>query len=266
MALAPALDLRRSPEDAGPPHAPANIEAEQALLGALLYDNGAYERLSDSLQAQHFFEPFHGRLFASIESHIRRGQLADPTLIAGQFQHDEAFLELGALRYLADLVDRAPPAARAADYARAIYDLALRRELIRIGGEISTTATVIDDDTTARDQIEAAEQQLYTLAETGTASSGLLGLEVALTHAIEMAAEAYNRDGGLSGLSTGITDLDAKLGGLHPSDLIILAARPSMGKSSLAANIAFNVARKYAWEPQPDGTRKTVNGGVVAFS
>ena len=105
MALAPALDLRRSPEDAGPPHAPANIEAEQALLGVLLYDNGAYERLSDSLQAQHFFEPFHGRLFTSIESQIRRGQLADPTLLAQQFERDAAFQELGGMRYLADLLE-----------------------------------------------------------------------------------------------------------------------------------------------------------------
>ena len=265
MALAPALDLRPAPQDAGPQHAPANVEAEQALLGALLYDNGAYERISDALQAQHFFEPFHGRLFAAIEANIRRGQLADPTLLAEQFQRDAAFQELGAVRYLADLVDRAPPAARASDYGRAIYDLALRRELIRIGGDISQTAQVGDPEQTAQDQIEAAEQQLYTLAETGSSSSGLLAFDVALTHAIEMAAEAYNRDGGLSGVSTGITDLDQKLGGLHPSDLIIIAARPSMGKSSLCANIAFNVARRYEWEPQPDGTRKTVNGGVVAF-
>jgi len=265
MALAPALDLRPAAKDAGPPHAPANVEAEQALLGALLYDNGAYERLSDALQAQHFFEPFHGRLFAAIEAHIRRGQLADPTLIADQFQRDEAFQELGALRYLADLVDRAPPAARAADYARAIYDLALRRELIRIGGDIAQKADVGDPELTARDQIEAAEQQLYVLAETGGASTGFATLENALAGAVEMAAEAYNRDGGLAGLSTGLADLDRMLGGLHPSDLVVLAARPSMGKSSLAMNIAFHVARHYAWEPRPDGTRKTVDGGVVAF-
>jgi replicative DNA helicase len=265
MALAPALDLRPAPSDAGPPHAPANVEAEQALLGALLYDNGAYERLNDALQAQHFYEPFHGRLFGAIEANIRRGQLADPTLLAEQFQRDVAFQELGGVRYLADLVDRAPPAARAADYGRAIYDLALRRELIRIGGDIATTAQDADPETTARDQIESAEQQLYTLAETGAAGGGMVAFDSALTQAIEMAAEAYNRDGGLSGLSTGISDLDAKLGGLHPSDLIIIASRPSMGKSSLTNNIAFNVARRYAWEPQPDGTRKTVNGGVVAF-
>ena len=265
MALAPALDLRPNPAEVGPAHAPANIEAEQALLGALLYDNGAYERISDALQPGHFYEPFHGRLFAAIEAHIRRGQLADPTLLTEQFQRDAAFQELGGVRYLADLVDRAPPAARAADYARAVYDLALRRELIRIGGDIATSAQVSDPDLTARDQIEAAEQQLFTLAETGTGATGLIGFDAALTQAVNFAAEAYNRDGGLSGLSTGISDLDQKLGGLHPSDLIIVASRPSMGKSSLTANIAFNVARRYAWEPQPDGGRKTVNGGVVAF-
>ncbi|MBV9997303.1 MAG: replicative DNA helicase [Caulobacteraceae bacterium] len=265
MALAPALDLHASSPETGPTHTPANIEAEQALLGALLYDNGAYERISDALTHQHFYEPFHGRLFAAIEAHLRRGQLADPTLLSEQFQRDPAFQELGALRYLADLVDRAPPAARAADYARAIYDLALRRELIRIGGDIAATAQTSDPELSARDQIESAEQQLYTLAETGQSGAGLVNFDTALTQAVEMAAEAYNRDGGLSGVSTGITDLDQKLGGLHPSDLIIVAARPSMGKSSLCANIAFNVARRYEWEPQPDGTRKTVNGGVVAF-
>ena len=192
MALAPALDLRPNPAEVGPPHAPANIEAEQALLGALLYDNGAYERISDALQPGHFYEPFHGRLFAAIEAHIRRGQLADPTLLTEQFQRDAAFQELGGVRYLADLVDRAPPAARAADYARAVYDLALRRELIRIGGDIATSAQVSDPDVTARDQIEAAEQQLFTLAETGTGATGLIGFDAALTQAVNFAAEAYN--------------------------------------------------------------------------
>jgi len=169
------------------------------------------------------------------------------------------------VRYLADLVDRAPPAANAPDYARAIYDLALRRDLIRIGGEITVEAQAHDADVSARDQIEAAEQKLYTLAESGTSSTGFIPFADALTGAVQMAAEAYSRDGGLAGVSTGLTDLDKQLGGLHPSDLLILAGRPSMGKTALATNIAFHVARNYAWEPQPDGTRKTVNGGVVAF-
>jgi replicative DNA helicase len=145
-----------------------------------------------------------------------------------------------------------------------IYDLALRRDLIRIGGEISNTANT-DPETDARDQIEHAEAQLYTLAENGTASTGFVNFSDALRGAIEMAAEAYDRDGGLAGMSCGLIDLDQKLGGLHPSDLLILAGRPSMGKTALATNIAFHVARHYAWEPQPDGTKKTVNGGVVAF-
>ncbi len=266
MALVPALDLRSVPSDPPPiAHAPANIEAEQALLGALLYDNAAFERIGDYLQARHFFEPFHQRLFAVIESNIRKGQLAEPILIAEQFARDVGFEELGGVRYLADLVDRAPPAANAPDYSRAVYDLALRRDLIRIGGDIANDASQGDADLSARDQIEAAEQKLFTLAETGGTSQGFVTFADALHGAVTMAAEAHSRDGGLAGLSTGLIDLDNKVGGLHPSDLVIIAARPSMGKSSLACNIAFDVARNYAWEPQPDGSKKTVRGGVVAF-
>jgi replicative DNA helicase len=265
MAIVPMLDLRPGPPTIDIAHAPANIEAEQALLGVLLYDNGAYERLSDSLQAVHFFEPFHGRLYGAIQTHVRRGHLAEPILIAEQFQRDPAFEELGGVRYLADMVDRAPPAANAPDYARVIYDLALRRDLIRIGGEIAANAQAGDPELSGREQIEAAEQQLYALAETGAVSNGFMNFSDSLAGAVTMAAEAYSREGGLSGLSTGLRDMDKMLGGLHPSDLIILAARPSMGKTSLGANIAFNVARRYAWEPTLEGGRKTVDGGVVAF-
>ncbi|MBU1378109.1 MAG: replicative DNA helicase [Alphaproteobacteria bacterium] len=265
MALVPALDLRPVSNDIAILHAPSNVEAEQALLGALLYDNAAFERLGDHLQPAHFYEPFHQRLFQAISTNIRKGQLAEPILLAEQFNRDPAFEELGGVRYMADLVDRAPPAANAPDYANAIYDLALRRDLIRIGGEISTTAQQGDADMDARDQIESAEQQLYQLAETGGVSSGFVNFADALRGAVAMAAEAHSRDGGLAGLSTGLIDMDQKIGGMHPSDLMILAARPSMGKTSLACNIAFDVARNYAWEPQPDGSKKTVRGGVVAF-
>jgi replicative DNA helicase len=265
MSLVPALDLRSASNDDLIAQTPHNLEAEQALLGALLFDNAAYERLGDNLTAAHFFEPFHARLYAMIEDHIRRGQLAEPIMLLERFKRDPAFEELGGIRYLADLVDRAPPAANAAEYARVIYDLALRRELIRIGGDIAVSASHGEKGQSARDQIESAEQQLYALAETGSSSTGFKDFATSLRGAVEMAAEAFSRDGGLAGLSTGLADLDQKLGGLHPSDLLILAARPSMGKSSLAANIAFHVARTYAWEPQPDGTKKTVSGGVVAF-
>ncbi len=265
MTIVPALDLRGPQSgDPIPAHVPANIEAEQALLGALLYDNAAYERLSDLLQGRHFFEPFHQRLYSAVEDHIRKGQLAEPIVLMERFKRDPAFEDLGGLRYLADLVDRAPPAANAPEYGRVVYDLALRRDLIRIGGEIAAAASG-DGDRSARDHIESAEQQLYTLAETGTTSTGFVDFSEALRGAVTMAAEAYGRDGGLSGISTGLMDLDKQLGGLHPSDLLILAGRPSMGKTALATNIAFNVAKAYAWEPQPDGSRKTVNGGIVAF-
>jgi len=262
MTIVPALDLRSA--EPHPQHAPANIEAEQALLGALLFDNAAYERLSDQLQSRHFYEPFHQRLFAAMEEHIRKGQLAEPIMLMERFRKDPAFEELGGLRYLADLVDRAPPAAHAADYGRLVYDLALRRELIRIGGDIAVSAQG-DAELPAREQIEAAEQSLYSLAESGQSSSGFITFADALHGAVEMAAEAYSRDGGLSGVSTGLVDLDRILGGLHPSDLVILAGRPSMGKTALATNIAFNAARAYAYDILPDGTRKTSNGGGVAF-
>jgi replicative DNA helicase len=265
MALVPALDLRPVADSDPIAQTPHNLEAEQALLGALMFDNAAYERLSDQLQARHFYEPFHARLFAAIEDHIRKGQLAEPIVLIERFRRDPAFEELGGVRYLADLVDRAPPAANAAEYARVIFDLAIRRDLIRIGGDIAAEASHNEAGKNARDQIEAAEQQLYTLAETGSASSGFVPFSDALRGAVELAAEAFSRDGGLAGLSTGLVDLDQKLGGLHASDLLILAARPSMGKSSLALNIAYDVAKNYAWEPRPDGSRKTVNGGVAAF-
>jgi replicative DNA helicase len=265
MTLA-ALDFTPAgpalPEVAAAPH---NLEAEQALLGALLFDNAAYERLGDNLQSRHFYEPFHGRLFLALEEYIRRGQLAEPIVMAERFKADPAFADLGGIRYLADLVDRAPPAAHAPDFARLVYELALRRDLIRLGGEIAAEAQTPEADQSARDMIGAAELKLYNLAETGGTSTGFVSFGDALRGAVEMAAEAFGRDGRLAGISTGLTDLDQKLGGLHPSDLLILAGRPSMGKTALATNIAFHVARSYAWEPTPTGEKKTVNGGVVAF-
>src|ERR1700761_3150432 len=156
MALVPALDLRAIPHDEPIAQTPHNLEAEQALLGPILFDNAAYERLSDQLSAEHFYEPFHARLFAAIEDHIRKGQLAEPIMLLERFKREPAFEELGGIRSLPDLVDRAPPAANAAEYGRVIYDLALRRELIRIGGDISNVANT-DAETDARDQIEQAE-------------------------------------------------------------------------------------------------------------
>lgn len=256
-ALTPVIEAKALPN---------NIEAEQALLGTILFDNEAFNRpCVDRLKPSSFYEPFHGRLFEAITAMIGKGQGAEPIVLMSRFKDDPAFNELGGLPYLADLVDRAPPSVNAPDYARVIHDMALRREVIRITGDLAAGAVEITDDGDAHDLIEDAEQQLFALAETGAAHGGFTAFSEYLTGALQMASEAYSRDGGLSGLATGLSDLDHKLGGLHKSDLIIIAGRPSMGKTALATNIAFHVARNYAWEQQPDGTKKTVNGGVVGF-
>ena len=228
---------------------PHNLEAEQALLGALMFDNAVFERLSDRLRGAHFYEPFHQRLYDAIEDHIRQGLLAEPRILMERFKQDPAFQEFGGISYLADLVDRAPPAANAPDYARLVYDLALRRDLIRIGGDIIKDAP--DPETQALDKIEQAEQSLYNLAETGAPSSGFVSFSTALAGAVEMAGEAYQRDGKLAGLATSFDDLDQKLGGLHPSDLLILAGRPSMGK---AQPLDAKVLTETGWKRMGDLT------------
>ncbi|NBB65065.1 replicative DNA helicase [Pseudomonas sp. ODNR1LW] len=243
-----------------------NLEAEQALLGAVLFDNGAYERLPDGLAAEHFHEPFHGRLWAEIDACIRQGRLADPTLLMDRFRTDPAFEAFGGLRYLADLVDHAPPGFNAPEYGRAVIDHARRRELARIGAELSAVA--VDPEREPRDIAEAAEGEIYRLMGAGRgAGQGVIRFSQAVTGAVEMAAAAKARDGRLAGLATGLVDLDRMLGGLHPSDLLVLAGRPSMGKTALATNIAFNVARAWEYEADPDapGGARTVNGGRVLF-
>lgn len=263
MNFVPALDLRPQPANDSRPPLPHSADAEQALLGILLYDNAAFERLPDGLRGEHFFEPFRQRMFKAIESHIRKGQLAEPITLTEQFSRDPAFEELGGVRYLADLVDRAPPAANARDYARVIQDMALRRDVLTISQD-AAKLVIEDMETTAREHAEAVEQQLFALAE-NKAGGGVISFGEALAGAVNMAAEAYSRDGGLSGLATGLADLDQKIGGVHKSDLVIVAARPSMGKTSFACNIAHHIAKQYRYEPLQGGGRKTTAGGQVLF-
>jgi replicative DNA helicase len=244
--------------------APHNLEAEQAFLGALLYDNEIFHRIADWLKPEHFYDPVHGRIFETASDLIGRGSLADAVVLKTHFDRDDGLREIGGTTYLAVLIESAANNSAATEYARMIYELALRRDLIRIGDELSATAAT-DADTKPRKLIEAVEQQLFNLAEAGSTSRGFVSFKQALTESVETAAAAYERDGGLSGISSGLKALDEKLGGMHPSDLIILAGRPSMGKTALATNIAFDVARNYAFEEQPDGTLKTTKGGVVGF-
>ncbi|MBB3810000.1 replicative DNA helicase [Pseudochelatococcus contaminans] len=244
--------------------APHNIDAEQALLGAILVNNDAYFRVSDFLDPPHFQEDIHRRIFEVASSLIKAGKIATPiTLKTFLGDHDLGGITIP--QYLARLAAEATTVINAEDYGRTIHDLAVRRELINIGEDIVNTAYDAPVDATPRDQIESAEQRLYKLAETGRYDGGFLRFSDALTSAINVAAAAYKRDGNLSGIATGLTDVDRTMGGLQSSDLIILAGRPGMGKTALATNIAFNVARSWRGEKQPDGSLKTVNGGIVGF-
>ncbi|WP_018260862.1 replicative DNA helicase [Methylobacterium sp. WSM2598] len=244
--------------------APHNIDAEQALLGAILVNNDAYYRVSDFLLAEHFMEEVHRRIFEVAVSLIKAGKLASPITLK-TFLGDADLGGLTVSQYLARLAAEATTVINAEHYGRTIYDLALRRRLITIGEDLVNGAYEAPVETSPRDQIEATERRLYELAETGKYDGGFQKFSEALTAAVDMAAKAYQREGRLSGIATGLSDLDGKMGGLQPSDLIILAGRPGMGKTSLATNIAFNIAKAYAGEKQPDGTMKTVNGGIVGF-
>lgn len=245
-----------------PPH---NIEAEQALLGAILVNNEACDRVSAFLDPSHFFEAVHARIYETAATLIRAGKLASPVTLKTYFERDETLKEIGGPAYLARLAAAATTIINAEEYGRAIYELAQRRKLIDIGSEIVNNSFDTPVDLTAKDLIETAEQSLYEIAETGKYGQGFQVFGRALTEAVDMAASAYQRDGGLSGISAGLRDLDEKMGGLQSSDLIILAARPAMGKTSLATNIAYHVARNYKADHQSDGSVRILDGGVVGF-
>jgi len=244
--------------------APHNVEAEQALLGAILVNNEAFYRVSDFLTPEHFYEPIHREIYEVCGKIIRAGKTATPITVK-TYLPDQLLADVTMPQYLARLAAEATTVINAGDYGQTIYDLALRRNLILIGEEMTSTAYDSDVEMTADKQIEEAEKQLFDLAEKGRYDGGFQGFNLALRDAIEMASEAYSRDGTLSGTATGLSDLDRLMGGLQRSDLIILAARPAMGKTSLATNIAFHVARNWKNEVTPDGHRKTVDGGQVAF-
>lgn len=244
---------------------PHSIEAEQQLLGAILTNNDVYDRVASIIRSKHFYDPVHARIFDVAAARIAKNNLASPVTLKAYFEDDEGLKELGGPAYLARLAGAAIGAYAVRDYAQMIYDLAVRRELIRLGQDISARARRVETDTDPKEQIVAAEQALYTLSEQGQTESGFQSFLRAVTDAVNVANAAYQREGGLAGISTGLLDLDSKLGGLHKSDLIILAGRPSMGKTSLATNIAFNIAKAYRKGTLPDGTEGAVDGGVVGF-
>jgi replicative DNA helicase len=244
--------------------APHNVEAEQALLGAVLVNNEAFYRVSDFLIPEHFYEPIHREIYEVLAKVIRAGRTATPITLKTHLP-EALTAEMSMPQYLARLAAEATTVLNAADYGQTIYDLAIRRNLIQIGEEMVSTAYHSDVEETANKQIEEAEKQLFDLAEKGRYDGGFQPFNEALKQAITMAGEAYSRDGTLSGTATGLSDLDRLMGGLQRSDLIILAARPAMGKTSLATNIAFHVAKHWKGDVTPDGHRKTVDGGQVGF-
>jgi replicative DNA helicase len=258
-----AADLTPS----APPYraAPHNIELEQALLGAILVNNEAFYRVSDFLEPRHFFEPIHQKLYEIAASLVRVGKTATPITLKTFLPSDLDVAGLTASQYLARLAAEATTVINASDYGRTIYDLAIRRSLIAIGEELVNAAYDAPADERPQDQIEQAERNLYELAETGRYDGGFQRFAQALTTAVEMAAHAHQRDGKLSGLATGLKDLDRMMGGLQKSDLIILAGRPGMGKSSLATNIGYNVARAWEGGVRADGQIESTNGGIVGF-
>jgi len=244
---------------------PHSIEAEQQLLGAILTNNDIFDRVASIVSADHFFEPVHARIFDVASSRIAKNNLASPVTLKAFMEDDTGLAELGGPAYLARLAGSAISAFAARDYAQMIYDLAIRRELMGLGRDISAKAGKVDVESEPAEQIVEAEQRLYQLAEAGKAESGFKSFLSAVTEAVNIANAAYQRDGGMSGISTGLMDMDKKLGGLHKSDLLILAGRPSMGKTSLATNIAYNIAKAYKKGLLQDGTEGAVDGGVVGF-
>ena len=227
--------------------APHNLEAEQALLGAILVNNEAHDRVSGFLEAHHFYDPLHQQIYETATKLIVSGKQATPITLKTFFENAEPIdAALTVPQYLGRLAANAATIINARDYGRTIHDLATRRQLILIGEDMVNVAFDSPVDFPPKEQIEEAETRLFALAENDKYGQGFLNFSNALTHAIEMANNAYQREGNLSGIGSGLRDLDHKMGGLQPSDLIILAGRPSMGKTALATNIAFNVARARA--------------------
>lgn len=245
-----------------PPH---NFEAEMALLGAVLSNNRAYDRISEFLRPEHFADSRHRKIFDAVTRLIEMGQIADPVTLRDMFTHDGTLDDIGGPDYLARLAGSVASVINAEDYGRTIHDRALRRDLIAIGEDVVNRAHEINLDFAAADQIEMAEQSLYELATDGAYEGDFKSFNQAITSALQIAEAAYKRDGNLAGVATHLTDLDKQVGGLHGSDLLILAGRPSMGKTALSTNIAFNAAKAYREIRQEDGTVAVEDGAVVGF-
>jgi replicative DNA helicase len=247
---------------------PHNVEAEAALLGALMIDNRLAEDVQLKLRGEHFFEPVHARIYEQVLRLIDRNMIASPVTLRPLFEADEGMKELGGPSYLAQLTGSSASVIGARDFAQQIYELALLRALIGVGREMVEKAIDTSEDVDPKAQIEQAESALYRVAEEGGGEGTVKSFAEATRLAVQMAEKALNTGGGLSGVTTGLETLNAKTGGLHHSDLVILAGRPGMGKTALATNIAFNAAQRFVRDTVEDGLapEKSAGAGVAFFS
>jgi replicative DNA helicase len=247
-------------------HVPYDIEVEQALLGSILVDNRALEAVAALLKADHFYDPLHQRLYESmIAMQDRGGMTLTPLTLHAALKADPGLQEVGGHAYLVGLAQAAPALPNVRDLARILHDLSVRRSLIRIGEDMVNAAYEAPHDKPPKAQIEEAEKALYRISESSKYSAGPLDFAESLRRTVELAEKAQARGGRISGLATGFSDIDSLLGGLQPSDLIILAGRPGMGKSSLATNIAFHAARAYV-QDQEAGIEVPRGAPVLLFS
>ena len=249
------------------PELPHNVEAEAALLGALMIDNRIAEDFQMRLRPDHFFEAVHGRVYDAILRLLDRNMVANPVTLRPMFEADETMRELGGPAYLAQLTGNSAALIGARDFANQIYDLAMLRALVTVGRDMVDGALDTSHEVNPKGQIEAAEVALYKVSEEGTGEGSVKTFAQATRMAVEIAEKALNSGGGLSGITTGLDTINAKIGGLHHSDLVILAGRPGMGKTALATNIAFNTARRWVRDAE-DGIapEKSVGAKVAFFS
>ena len=220
---------------------PNNIEAEQSVIGSILVTNEIFDEINTIISNVNFYDPMHQKIFNSIESLIYKGMLANPITLKNYFKDEKD--ELNIPEYLVKITKFSTSTRQAIEYSKIIYDMFVRRELIKISEQTIDSAQINDLDTNGQNIIENSERLLFDLAEKGSFNSSLVKFDDAVKQTIEMASAAYKNEEGIVGVPTGLRDLDDKLGGLHQSDLIIIAGRPSMGKTSLATNIAFNAAQ-----------------------
>ena len=220
---------------------PNNIEAEQSVIGSILVTNEIFDEISTIVSSRNFYDPMHQKIYNAVESLIYKGMLANPITLKNYFEDEKDDLDVP--EYLVKITKFSTSTRQAIEYSKIIYDMFVRRELIKISEQTIDNAKLNDLDTNGQSIIENSEKLLFDLAEKGSFNSSLIKFDDAMKQTIEMASAAYKNEGGIVGVPTGLRDLDDKLGGFHQSDLIIIAGRPSMGKTSLATNIAFNAAK-----------------------